>query len=122
MFHFYKNLSAVLLLVILFMITSTAGQCNWNEMLGGGKVASADVVSQMPYELVGRNILVKVKVNHSLKDYTFLVDTGASTVINQKIADELGLQNANSSGINTVDAANITKNVKVVQLKSLRNH
>ena len=48
--------------------------------------------SVIPVDLRGHKIYVKVKINDSQKDYNFILDTGALTAIDEKVAAELNLK------------------------------
>lgn len=49
--------------------------------------------TSIPFRLENGNILLKVKVNNSRKDYNFMFDTGATTMISNQLINELDLKN-----------------------------
>lgn len=62
-------------------------------------------------------ILVKARINNSQNEYTFMLDTGALTVIDKKVADELSLKK--EVEIDSKDSSNNTKKTNLVKLESL---
>ena len=62
------------------------------KKLKSGKPKYQENISKIPFSLEGHKILVKITVNNSKKEYTFILDTGAMTSIDKGAADELGLE------------------------------
>lgn len=46
----------------------------------------------IPFELIGHKIYVRVQINDNPQKYRFLLDTGALTMIDEKVAEELRLE------------------------------
>jgi len=57
-----------------------------------GETGKARSESVVPFELLDHLILVKGKINDSDQSYNFVLDTGAVTVIDKALADELQLK------------------------------
>ena len=47
---------------------------------------------KIPFDKLGHFVLLKAKINGSQKTYNFIVDTGAITIIDKDLANELGLK------------------------------
>ncbi len=62
-----------------------------NIVNSGNGVILNGMETSVPFFLDGHPILIRAKLNRSSKDYTFILDTGAFTLIKQEVADELGL-------------------------------
>lgn len=81
----------IILTILLFLILS----CSYLEMMkklkSGAPVFGKDT-SIIPVDLRGHNIYVKVKINEDQKEYNFILDTGALTIINDQTAKELNLE------------------------------
>lgn len=115
MIRILKYLTALLLLVTL-LPGCTAIQAL--KLINSSEaVIKNDIDSVIPFIIEGHQILVKVKVNYSKKEYTFILDTGALTMMSEKVVKELSLPkgievNAGGTGGNT-------KTIKLVQLDSV---
>jgi hypothetical protein len=48
-------------------------------------------VITLPFEMKGHTIFVKVKLNSDPREFNFILDTGAFSIINQRLAEELKL-------------------------------
>jgi hypothetical protein len=70
-------------MVIAFLVFVVA------ELLAVGAAAGEIVV---PFELVDHVILVQCRINDAPKPYSFVLDTGALTVVDKSLADELQLK------------------------------
>jgi hypothetical protein len=120
MFKVLKKMSPWILLGMLFVFSAFA-YCDGNDIMVGGVLADKNVVSEIPIKFVGYNMLVKVDINHSPKEYTFLLDTGSQVVIDKKVAQELNVTDVTEkSETKTRDAVGITQNGEIIQLKSLK--
>jgi predicted aspartyl protease len=83
---------------------------------GGVTHVRANEETVVPFELSGNLILVKGRINDSGRDYTFMLDTAALTVIGKDVADELGL--SEEVGIEMKDSEKGKKDVHLTRLKS----
>ena len=86
-------------------------------------------ITTFPFQVYGEFIYMKVKVNGS-RDLDFILDTGASgTVINEAIADQLGLKSSHQISVQGVsgfiDGTNLkNSNFKIgnLELKGVTLH
>lgn len=85
---------------------------------GGESAVRADQETVVPFQLSGHMILIKGRINDSNHDYTFMLDTGALTVIDKTVARDLGL--AEEVGIELRDSAEGRENVNLTRLESFR--
>jgi predicted aspartyl protease len=80
-------------LVILFLLTNCCFcQVEIMQKFKSGEPIYSKEKSIIPFSLEGHKIMVKVKINKSPKEYSFLLDTGSLTFIDNATAEELGLQ------------------------------
>lgn len=84
---------------------------------GGESHVRADEETVVPFELSGHIILVKGRINDSGHDYTFMMDTGALTVIGKGVADDLGL--AEEVVVEMRDSAEGKEDVHLTKLKNI---
>lgn len=84
---------------------------------GGESHVRADEETVVPFELNGNMILVKGRINDSGRDYTFILDTAALTVIGKDVANDLGL--AEEVEVEMRDSAEGKEDVHLSRLKSL---
>jgi len=104
-----------LLGIIIFLSSCTTLQAI--KIVNSGEVVhGVNKKSIIPFEINGHPILIKVRLNNSHKEYKFVFDTGALTVISQRVAKELKLQN----GIK-VDAHGTGGKAETVNLVKLNN-
>ena len=86
-----KILLIVISTILLFLILS----CTYFEVmkkLKSGTPVFGKEISVIPIKLKGHRIYVKVKINDNQKEYNFILDTGALTMIDKQIAKELDLE------------------------------
>jgi hypothetical protein len=57
-----------------------------------GRPRETAMESVIPFDLVGHTIYVKVRINGSASEYDFILDTGAITMIDERIAKELKIE------------------------------
>ena len=115
MFQSLKKISIGFLVLTLLLINSPLGRCEQGWALLDGSVASEAGTYTIPYQTFGGHILVKTKINDSLKEYTLLVDSAAPMVISRNIVDELKI--ATVSGGTAVDVMKEKRSVDAVHLK-----
>jgi predicted aspartyl protease len=115
MFQLFKKKYAVNTILILFLINCTIGWCSNNSIAGNNK-GYVNKINEIPFELIGRNILIKAKINNSAKEYSFLLDTGAGmVVISKQVYNELG--NIEQSLENKfTDSTNISQKAAVIRI------
>lgn len=82
---------------------------NSSEVAAGSKTKSV-----VPFRVDGHVMLVKVRVNHSKRYYTFILDTGAINMLRKDVAMALGL----SRGVE-IDAGGTGGNSKKINLATL---
>lgn len=73
--------------------------------------------SVVPFTLKVHPILIKAKLNNSPKDYTFIFDTGALTMIRREVAQELGLPEGVE--VKASGAGGKSKTIELIELKSI---
>lgn len=118
MFPLFKKVHIAFLLFILLIVSNAIGWCNVDKTTDG-RVVSTDVVSEVPFEIFGQNIFIKVKINNNPKEYTFIFDTGSSSVIiSKEVASELGNFKMSTETIIN-DAVDASQKAKEIRLKSL---
>ena len=81
-------------LLTLFAAIALSGCSTFHAITlvrGGASHVRADEETVVPFQLSGHIILVKGRINNSSRDYTFMLDTGALSVIGKDVADKLGL-------------------------------
>ena len=86
-----KKILIVISIIMVFFILS----CTYFEMMkklkSGIPVYGKDI-SVIPIDLRGHKIYVKVKINDGQKEYNFILDTGALTMLDEQTAKELDLE------------------------------
>lgn len=90
-----KHLSRSLVLFLILLGLFCGRSFCQSEIMGkftSGRPIYATNESVIPFSLEGHRIIVKVRINDSSKEYSFILDTGALTFIDQKAADELNLK------------------------------
>jgi predicted aspartyl protease len=103
--------------LILSFIVASLSSCTAIKAIklvnSGEMVVNNQPDSVIPFTHKFHPILIKAKLNHSKKEYTFMVDTGALTLISERVAKELNLPkgievNAGGTGGNS-KAINLVK-------------
>jgi hypothetical protein len=86
--HFKNHL--ILFFIVAFLPSCTAFQVI--KLVSSGEVVPNNYTeSIVPFTLEGHPILIKTRLNDSQKEYIFIFDTGALTIIRQEVAKELDL-------------------------------
>jgi len=67
-----------------------------------GELAAQNFRTEIPFEYEHDHIYIKARLNGSEKEYRFLVDTGAGTLLREHLANELGLEAVNEMRIGDV--------------------
>ena len=87
-------------------------------MVNGGEALSPlPIETTIPFDMKAHLIIVKAHVNDSKKEFNFILDTAALTVVDQKTASELGLKG--DVEVDLKDSVGKTKKVKLVKLPIL---
>jgi predicted aspartyl protease len=89
------------------------------SVMNGGRPTSDIPLSEISFKTKGEHIIiVPVKINNSAKQYNFMLDTGALTLVSKKTAEELNLP----SGVEIVakDSVGATKPMQLTNLDLLR--
>ena len=73
--------------------------------------------SIIPFSVEVNDILIKVRLNNSQKEYTFILDTGAMTLIRQEVARELGL--TKGTEFQATGSSGTTKSIELATLDSI---
>jgi predicted aspartyl protease len=79
-------------------------------------VITDDMDSRIPFIKKGHQILVKLKINQSREDYTFILDTGALTMVSERLSKRLSLP----EGIE-IDASGTGGNTRSINLVKLNS-
>lgn len=90
-----KNSSKSLVLSPIFFSLLTGcvfAQSDIMKKFSSGRPVFGKSECVIPFSLEGHRIIVKVRINDSSKEYPFMLDTGALTMIDSKAASELGLK------------------------------
>lgn len=88
------------------------------SIVNGGEALSSHPTERIiPFDQNAHAIIVKARVNDSRKEYRFILDTAALTVVDLKTASELGLNG--EVDVDVLDSAGKTKKVKLARLAKL---
>lgn len=82
------------------------------KTINKGKVVQKNYNVSVPYKDIRGLVIVQAVIEG--KTYDFLVDTGATSAISQKLCDELGLKS--NTGLDVRDSSNLRQNMKLVTL------
>lgn len=81
-----------LFLLFVFVLFNGCTAYQAINLVNSGRIIHDDhAQSTIPFALNEHPMLIKAKLNNSQKDHTFILDTGALTIIRQAVANELGL-------------------------------
>ncbi len=112
-------LNRVMLIFILSVVSGCTTMRAMSVVSSGKLIIKDDQSSIIPFVMKGEHVIVvPVKINNSDKQYHFMVDTGALTVVSRKTAMELNLP----AGVEIVarDSAGGSKPMQLINLDSLR--
>ncbi len=113
-----KIISCILFALCTVIYLSGCSMFQTISLLKGGEThVRANQESVIPFELSGNLILMTGRINNSSRNYAFMLDTGALTVIGKDVANELGL--AEEVAIEMKDGAEGKEDVYLTRLKSL---
>ncbi len=114
MIHFLNYL-------ILFVLVSLLQSCTAfkaMELVNSGEVEPNNYTeSVVPFTLEGHPILIKARLNNSQKEYNFVFDTGALSMIRQEVAKELDLPKGVDVEAN--DTGGKSKTIDLVKLDNI---
>ena len=108
----YPKFLLAQLLLLVFLSGCTAIKAI--NLMNSSEVVINDVDRQIQFATEGHLILVKVKINHSRQKYTFILDTGALTMLSKRVAEGLSLP----EGIE-IDASGTGGNTRAIKLVEL---
>ncbi len=81
-----------------------------------GEIKQKEYFEEIPFEFVKGQIIVKVSIDN--ESYRFVVDTGASTLISEKLRRKLQLPIIHKLGV--TDSNNVKDSTNVALLKSIK--
>ena len=108
-----KTVLKAFLLFVLIIPFTTYSQKPFSFNQGGTK--STAYLSVIDYKMVKGKVIVKVSINDKVHD--FILDTGAPTIITQKLFDEL--QPPSLTSLEVSDQSGLKNNMQVVSLPSI---
>ena len=115
-----RSFFAFILIAGIMVVTSGCTTMKAVSLMNSGRPISNHVTSrEIPFVTKGEHIIiVPVGINNSVKQYNFMLDTGALTLLSQKTAKELHLP----SGVQIVatDSAGGTKPMQLIKIDLLR--
>jgi predicted aspartyl protease len=115
MIHQFR-IHLILFVMALFLPSCTAFQAM--KLVNSGEVVpNTYTESVVPFTLKGHPILIKARLNSSQKEYIFIFDTGALTLIRQEVAKELGLPKGIDVEAN--DTGGKSKTIDLVKLDNI---
>lgn len=104
----------ILLLLVLALLNSA---CSSNrQFFNDGKVTTSSEVEEIKIDVSNNIPLCKVQING--REYTFMVDTGAPTVISEAIFEDLNLKK--HSTLNASDSQDNNQKLKFVNVPEMR--
>ena len=111
-----KKYQIISIIVACFFVGSCSILRTLKIMNGGSVEKGTEYTTK--FEVIGKLIILKVKINGGEKEYDFIFDTGAVTAIDKKLAKELNL--APISKVEAKDASNTTDTVRVFKLDHIQ--
>lgn len=111
-------LKRIMLVCIVVLISGCTAMKAVSVVSKGRPVLKSVPPSVIPFKIKGEHVIVvPVRINNTEKQYIFMLDTGAMTVISKKTAIELNL----STGVEIIarDGAGGTKPMQLINLDSL---
>ncbi len=87
-----KNGVKMLGIGLLLILFSGSAQLQMMKKFNSGTPVFEKDRSVIPIDLKGHPIYVKARINDSQKEYKFILDTGAPTIIDERLAKELNLE------------------------------
>ena len=110
-----KRIIRVASLLIVWILISGCTILKSVSIVNSGEAISPHPIeTTIPFDMKAHAIIVKARVNDSNKEFNFILDTAALTVVDQKTAGELGIHG--EVEVNLTDSAGKTKKVKLANL------
>jgi predicted aspartyl protease len=106
------------LVFIIVLVLPSCTTLQAIKLVNSGEIAPSNKIkSVIPFTLEGHPIFIKVRINNSKKNYKFILDTGALTIVSKQVAQELELQNVVE--VQAGGTGGKSKKINLVQLKSI---
>lgn len=86
-----KAFSWIFLCVALFFSVSSAQLPDFIKRLSGGTVENTDFKAEIPFTYIDERICVKLKINDSDKEYTFILDTYSPSMVREGLVESIPL-------------------------------
>jgi predicted aspartyl protease len=103
--------------LLLFVFVSGCSAIKAINLVNSSEVVMTDDIdSRIPFITEGNQILVELKINHSREEYTFILDTGALTMVSERVSEKLSLP----EGIE-IDASGTGGNTRAINLVKLNS-
>ncbi|RLD26582.1 MAG: hypothetical protein DRI75_11435, partial [Bacteroidetes bacterium] len=95
-----KVLIIVSIIITTILCTGYFGlkylQHQLEKRITGCELESTNFLTRLPFEYINNWIVIKVKVAGSEKEFPFIFDTGAQTVLLDSLLNEIGSENYQS--------------------------
>jgi len=119
---FYPRIRSMAFLVACLAVPALVSGCATFKAIsmvnGGAAYSETSEASTVPFSLQGHAILVYVRLNNDEKERTFILDTGALTVINKTLADTMAFKK--DVAVTGKDSSGQTKETRLVEIESLK--
>lgn len=110
-----KKPTYILILLLALCLLSGCQTVQIMKKFNSGKPVFHADRCIVPFALDGHKITVKVNIDGGQEDFNFVLDTGALTMLNETVAEKLGLEN-----LGEMPTPDKSKHVYLTNLKSLR--
>jgi hypothetical protein len=91
----YKKFISIPLLLGLLSCSTVVRNVFGNQLIDSHYAPKKQIntfYTEIPYKIEKGRIMIKAKINNSEKEYNFMFDTGAITIISDVLVPELGLK------------------------------
>lgn len=99
LFTFHFSLKLALLLLALLGLLASCANVKTNALLTKGRVEQQNFMEKVPFEYQNGQIFVRARLNGSAKEYRFLVNTGAPTLLHPDVVRELNIATETNRGV-----------------------
>ncbi|MBN1187845.1 MAG: retroviral-like aspartic protease family protein [Bacteroidales bacterium] len=106
----------IILNVLLTLLSGCISFKTYKLVNDGNFVNNSFQSSTIPFTLKGDHIIIKARINNS-KEYLFFLDTGALTMVSQKVALELKLQK--EVDFDVTGTSGDTKSIDLIKLNKI---